>query len=298
MVMMKIVMFIKKRICFFAETVLCFLLIVAMICGFCLLYLKTHINDESVQVTNYETTSGKINKPIRIVQISDLHDFQNVNEVVEKTAEADPDIIVTTGDMFDGNRPDILNTVSLYQGLLTVGCPVYYTTGNHEASKPELLLILKENLEKIGVNVLLNDKDTIYIHNEKVNIIAFDYETKYSASKMNDIHIDNNNFNIVLCHFPENFDKLLASEELYYGEQLPFEMNLILSGHAHGGQIRLHNQGLFAPNQGYLPKWTSGIHQLTDSEYLVINRGLGNSTFPFRINNPSEIVIVDVIPST
>ena len=136
--MMKIVIFIKKRICFFAETVLCFLLIVAMICGFCLLYLKIHINDESVQVTNYETTSGKINEPIRIVQISDLHDFQNINEVVEKTAEANPDIIVTTGDMFDGNRPDILNTVSLYRGLLTVGCPVYYTTGNHEASKPEL----------------------------------------------------------------------------------------------------------------------------------------------------------------
>lgn len=294
---MKLLHYIQRSILFFLKIIICLILITLIILGTGFWYIESHINDETVQVTNYEVKSDKISNSFRIVQISDLHDFQNISEVITKTKEANPDIIVTTGDMFDGNRPDIQNTVSLYQGLLTIGCPVYYTTGNHETSKPELLQMLKENLEKIGVNVLINDSKTVYIHNEKINVIAFDNDTKYSASKINNIHVNNSYFNIVLCHFPENFDKLLASEELYYGEQLPFEMNLILSGHAHGGQIRIHNQGLYAPNQGFLPKWSSGIHQLTGCEYLVINRGLGNSTFPFRINNPSEIVIVDILSS-
>lgn len=287
---------ILRKFLFFIKVSVCFLIITIITVGSCLWYLKSNINDETVQVTNYNMSSEKVSSPIRIVQISDLHDFHNINDIITKATNAKPDIIVTTGDMFDGNRPDIQNTISLYQGLLTIGCPIYYTTGNHEVSKPELLQLLKEDLEKIGVNILINGSETICLKEQKINIIAFDNETKYSASKMNGINIDNNYFNIVLCHFPENFDKLLASEELYYGEKLPFEMNLILSGHAHGGQIRIHNQGLYAPNQGYLPKWTSGIHQLTDCEYLVISRGLGNSTFPYRINNPAEIVSIDVIP--
>ena len=205
---MKILKTIVQSIWFFLKTTFCFLLSTIIICTSVLMYLKSHINDESVQVTNYEITSDKISEPIRIVQINDLHDFQNINDVVVKTIDADPDIIVTTGDMFDGNRPDIQNTISLYKELLVIGCPIYYTTGNHETSKPELLLLLKENLEKIGVNVLINDSKTICIHNETINVIAFDNETKYSATKMKDINVDNKHFNIVLCHFPENFDKL------------------------------------------------------------------------------------------
>ena len=261
------------------------------------LFIKENINDNSVVTTYYEVASAKVSSDFRIVQLSDLHDFNNIDGIINAIKDANPDIIVTTGDMFDGNRPDLQNTVSLYQRIVDLGYPVFYTAGNHEMSKPELWENLKEQLSSIHVTVMTNEVKTFSLKDQEVNIIAFDNDAKYSASKMSSINPDNGNYNIVLCHYPENFNKLLESEELYYGEELPYEMNLILSGHAHGGQIRVGNQGLFAPNQGYLPKWTSGIHKLTDYEFLVINRGLGNSAFPFRINNPSEIVIVDVIHS-
>lgn len=260
-------------------------------------FLTGQINSTAIDVTHYEISSEKIEEPLRIVQLSDLHDNTDIEHIVSLVRENNPDMIVTTGDMFDASRPDLKNTISLYQQLRAdTDYPIFYITGNHETGKPELLATLCAELSNLNVTVLQNECVPITVNGNDLNVIGFDNNAKYSAKLMENIQADNSRYNVVLCHFPENFDKLLTSEELYYGQSLPFDMNLILSGHAHGGQLRLAGYGLYAPNQGLFPQWTSGIHSLTDSESLIISRGLGNSSFPIRINNNPEIVVVDIKP--
>lgn len=261
-------------------------------------YLTRQVNSTEIDVTQYEVCSDKIDSPVRIVQLSDLHDNTDIEHIASLVNENTPDIIVTTGDMFDSSRSDLANTLSLYENLRAyTNCPIFYIAGNHETGKPELLAKLCENLKLLNVTTLKNECVTLNVNGNNINVIGFDNAAKYSAGTMNSIQADNTNYNVVLCHFPENFDKLLTSEELYYGQELSFDMNLILSGHAHGGQFRLAGYGLYAPNQGLFPKWTSGIHSLTDNEFLIISRGLGNSSFPIRINNNPEIVVVDIKPN-
>ncbi len=90
-------------------------------------------------------------------------------------------------------------------------------------------------------------------------------------------------YNILLSHRPEYFDVYVSSD-----------IDLIFSGHAHGGQFVLpFIGGLFAPGQGFFPEYTSGAHN-TDNTTLIISRGLGNSLFPLRINNPPEIIIAEL----
>lgn len=260
---------------------------------FCLLFIRP--NDKSVVVTKYSCTSDKIENQIKIVQISDLHDFDNVEEVVARVKEECPDIVVTTGDMFDGNRPDIRNTLLLYEGISDLGVPVYYISGNHEGTKPELLALLKDQLTNLGVVVLSDNIDSIHINNNPVNIIGLSKQTKYSK-KIRDIDVPLDVLNIVLCHYPEDFDKLLSDEELYYGQELDWDMDFLFTGHAHGGQIRIFNKGIYSPSQGLFPKYSHGIYVLTETETMIVNSGLGNSTFPIRINNQPEIVSIVISP--
>ena len=99
---------------------------------------------------------------------------------------------------------------------------------------------------------------------------------------LDDITYDSNLYTILLSHRPELFDT--------YKEK---NIDLVLTGHAHGGQIRLFNKGLVAPNQGLFPKSTSGIF-LCNNTSMITSRGIGNSVLPFRINNNPELVIIKI----
>lgn len=256
-----------------------------------------HINDDLVATTEYVVTSDKVTEEFRVVQLSDLHDFSGVDNVVNAVVKCNPDLIVTTGDMFDANRPDLQKTISLYDELQdSLDCPILYCIGNHENSKPELLKLLKEELEKRGIEFVHNSVTTVNVKCQDINVIGIYQDMKYDKS-MSELKVDNDNFNLILCHFPENFDNLLTNESLYYGKELSWDFDLILSGHAHGGQVRWKNKGLYAPNQGYFPKFTHGKYKVTDTETLIVNSGLGNSSFPIRINNPSEISYIAIKPT-
>lgn len=279
---------------------------IANLGGFCFLVLLVgslifvvtnfHINDDSVVVTEYEVESNKVSKEFKVVQISDFHDFSGVDNAVQAIVSCKPDLIVNTGDMFDANRPDLEKTLSLYDKLQdSITCPILYCIGNHENSKSELLELLKSEMQKRGILLVHNSVIVQNVNGQDINVVGIYQDIKYNK-KMTELKVNDARFNLVLCHFPENFDNLLANESLYYGEELSWNFDLVLSGHAHGGQFRWRDKGLFAPNQGYLPKFTHGEYQLTDTERLIVNSGLGNSSFPIRVNNPSEVVCVTIKP--
>ena len=162
--------------------------------------------------------------------------------------------------------------------------PVYFVSGNHEHQSgawEELSDLLVEE----GVTVLNNGKSVIERNGETITLLGLaDKKVNQHYDKM--LHTlmagQEDSFNILLSHRPELF-------EAYVQENI----DLAFTGHAHGGQIRIPflHRGIFAPHQGFFPKYTEGMHE-KDGTVMVVSRGLGNSSFPFRIFNRPELVEV------
>lgn len=216
---------------------------------------------------------------LRILQISDLHNqsFGKDNKrLLSAIQQSHADVIVITGDLVDStftNRSKALAFVSRIVEL----APVYYCTGNHEhRMKPRELRIFLEELSALGVHVLSDEAIPFYegtlaglkdpsSHKHTLRRILRD--TEASA------------FTILLSHKPHHFANYL-------------EADLVLSGHAHGGQIRIPLiGGLIAPGQGYFPKYTKGFYTMENTTMLV-SRGIGNSHRIPRVFNPPELVLL------
>ncbi|WP_300383849.1 metallophosphoesterase [Clostridium sp.] len=233
----------------------------------------------------------------KILQISDLHNKDFKGRLSKKIKSVNPDIIVITGDIIDRQRTDLDKAIKLIKEIKDM-CPVYYISGNHENSSPRFNE-LKDKLKSNKVKVLDNSLEIIKRNNECIclfgvaDVTISSWNKEYRKYKRDDYYrviIDElkknsqEGFSILLSHRPELI-KIYAEKNI----------DLAFSGHAHGGQVRLPLiGGLYAPGQGILPKYTSGIHKIKNTS-LVVNRGLGNSGFPFRIFNRPEIVLVNLV---
>ncbi len=242
------------------------------------------VRQELVTVTNYEYTSPKLPESFdgyKICHISDLHNklFGKDNtRLIEKISAGNPDIIVITGDLMDERHSKLdptLDTVELMMGI----APVYYVCGNHEKklTQAEQAYVFS-SLEDMGVTLL--DGKTIELF-KGYDSIAIGGVFDGDATKKLPLFEDENKLNILLYHRPGEFE---AYEAL--------GANLVLSGHAHGGQFRVpFIGGLIAPDQYFFPKYTEGAHT-SGNVTNIISRGLGNSLIPLRVNNPPEVVFV------
>lgn len=231
---------------------------------------------------------------LNIVHISDLHNKtfrKNQAPLIKKINQATPDVIFITGDIVDSRRYNEQPSLVLTKQLVDIA-PVYYVTGNHEA-KSENFELLEKNLRATGVQVLRNETAFLREQEQYLSITGIDdpsfaKDFPYSddtlfmeqAIQLAEQAIQKQpDFRILLSHRPEKL-ALYAKH--------PFD--LVFSGHAHGGQIRIpFLGGLIAPHQGFFPAYTAGLHKQNKTN-LIVNRGLGNSMFPFRIFNRPEIV--------
>lgn len=222
----------------------------------------------------------------KIAHISDLHNKKfgkKQKRLEKKIKEVSPDIIVITGDLIDRRRYDLESAMEFIEAGMKIA-PVYYVSGNHEAWSGKYEEI-KDRLSSLGVVILDDRKTEIIKDKEKIEIIgladpAFSTNTFKLEEKLKSMSEDSV-FQILLCHRPELF-------KIYIREKI----DLIFSGHAHGGQIRIpFIGGLLAPDQGLFPKYTSGLYEEGESS-LVVSRGLGNSIFPIRIFNRPEIIVL------
>jgi predicted MPP superfamily phosphohydrolase len=171
--------------------------------------------------------------------------------------------------------------------------PCYYVTGNHESRISEYAG-LKAGMETAGVVILEDARTEISLGGETITLIGVNdpsFQINYLSddsvtvidTKLKELHTDDDGFTILLSHRPELFDTYVQNG-----------INLVLSGHAHGGQFQLpFVGGLVAPHQGLFPEYDAGLHTAGNTNMLV-SRGVGNSIFPFRINNRPEVILIEL----
>lgn len=231
----------------------------------------------------------------KIVQISDLHDAQigeNNEKLVAMTAEAEPDCIVLTGDFVDSSRFHPERSLSVAEALVKLA-PVYYVSGNHEAIIPDAeYQALTDGLRALGVCVLEDESAELTRGGQSIRLIGLTdigfhpgtlEEKKDALRSALSALLPEDEFSVTLAHRPELMD-------VYTECGAP----LVLSGHAHGGQIRLPGiGGLIAPGQGLFPKYTEGKYE-ENGTTMVVSRGIGNSVLPLRVNDRPQIVVVQL----
>ena len=266
-----------------------------------LLAIWTLWNNTALEVNEYTLISNRLPDAFdgfRIAQISDLHNAEfgaNNATLLAMLREAAPDIIVITGDLVDSYHTDIDIALRFTEKAAKIA-PCYYVTGNHEARISEYPA-LKAGLEAAGVVILENKRIELEQNGETIALIGVDdpsFQTDYlmgdSAAVMSGVLqalTNDNTYTVLLSHRPELFDTYVESG-----------VDLVFSGHAHGGQFRLpFIGGLVAPNQGLFPEYDSGLYTNGFTNMLV-SRGIGNSIIPIRFNNPPEIIIVELLTQT
>lgn len=251
----------------------------------------------SIEVTRTTIVSERLPQSFSgftIAHISDLHnaEFGKGNfTLLQKLREEKPDIIVITGDLVDSRHTDIDIALKFAQNAMDI-TQVYYVTGNHEARLNEYNK-LEAGLKDAGVIVLRDEVYRIEKDQEEILLIGLD-DPKFTLksdwfnetlamvnTKLKNLIADSNTFSILLFHRPELFE--------IYAEN---NIDLVLSGHTHGGQIRVPFLGaLIVPDQGIFPEYDAGLFTSGRSK-MIISRGLGNSIIPFRVNNRPELVVV------
>ena len=220
----------------------------------------------------------------RITQISDLHnkEFGKDNCRLLALAEAQmPDLIALTGDLTDSYHPNLEKALDTAERLTKLA-PCYYVTGNHEhrmsRDKQERFF---RGLEERGVILLRNEAVTLGVGKD-FRLLGLDC----NLGKMDLLYA------LMADRPAEELNVLLAHKPNYAKEYEKSGVDLVLTGHAHGGQWRFPGVGaLYAPGQGLFPKYTAGMYRLGKT-VLCVSRGLGNSSFPLRIENKPEIVTV------
>ncbi|MFK5710217.1 metallophosphoesterase [Lysinibacillus boronitolerans] len=225
---------------------------------------------------------------LRIVQVSDLHDAvfgDNQQKLIAKIKDTKPDYIFITGDVIDSNRYNLKQSLQAVAGLVEIA-DVYYVLGNHEVATNKVNEIY-EALSSLGVHIMANESTVLERDGERLAIVGIeDPLMGRTTEDMLDIataYLPDDMFKLLLAHRPEMFNTYVN-----------YHVNLVFSGHAHGGQVRIPGLGgLVAPGQGLFPKYTAGVYEAGATK-MVVSRGLGNSSVPYRIFNLPEIIVMDL----
>ena len=260
----------------------------------------TLLGNTALEVNEYEIVSDRIPEAFtgfRIAQVSDLHNAEfgeGNSKLIELLSQTDPDIIVITGDLIDSRHTDIEIAMDFARQAIKLA-PVYYVSGNHEARVHEYE-DLKMGLAEADVIVLEDQKVQITREGGSITLMGIDdpsFQEDYlfgdsesvARQAIKDLQNESDGYTILLSHRPELFDSYVDSG-----------VDLVFSGHAHGGQFRLpFIGGLVAPNQGFFPKYDAG--QFTEENTtMIVSRGVGNSIIPLRFNNRPEIVVAELKP--
>ena len=259
------------------------------------LLIWTAWGNATVGVTRYAVESSRLPASFghfKIAVVSDLHNAEfgkNNSRITARIGQEQPDLIAVTGDLVDKRRPDVPTAVALIRRLTAIA-PCYYVTGNHEAWRQDEYPALEEKLLDAGTVILRDRAEPLTRNGETIQLAGvFDPsfieqdDSLYKEilrTKLRKMDLTED-YRILLSHRPEHFD--------VYKEA---KMDLVLCGHAHGGQFRLpFIGGLFAPAQGFFPKYDAGLFRENDTA-MIVSRGIGESIIPVRFNNRPEIVIV------
>lgn len=280
----------RKRILF---AVLGLIMLLIACAGGILLYSIQE--NKTFEVTYYNHYSEKINEPVKMALLADLHcsEFGPGNsELIGRIKKEAPDLILIAGDMVMDDNPDVSVAVDLCKALVEVA-PVYYCYGNHEGILMHdgidgEKIPLDEYIEQTGAVFFRRSYYTVEVNGNWMDIGAVPqglsgYE-EWGARKVEELE-QAENFKLLLSHHPD----------LYYEKVKSADIDLAVAGHFHGGLIRIPGLGgLFHPDGGFFPEYAGGQYQLDHAE-LIVSRGLGNSNAIPRINNKPELVMINLM---
>ncbi len=257
-------------------------------------YDNTHLD-----VTHYTVPSSRLPKAFdawKIAHISDLHNTEIPSvrhQLMDALAVETPDVIVITGDLIDSRHTNADLAMKTVRRICEIA-PVYYVAGNHEARMQNKLPIWEAQLTAMGVQILKDRAVSLEKDGEALSlcgvydpafVLGSGSHTKEAYEKIMEKKLQRllpkEGYRILLCHRPGPFTTFCESG-----------VDLVLSGHAHGGLIRLPgNRGVIAPQEGFFPKYTEGVFT-QDHTSMVVSRGIGNGLLPLRFHNAPELVIV------
>ena len=262
------------------------------------LIIWTAWGNTALQLNTYTISSERLPEAFdgyRIAHVSDLHNTEmgkDNEKLLDMLQEADPDIIAITGDIIDSRNTDIDVALQFTKDAMEIA-PCYYVTGNHEARVSEYDE-LKEGMIELGVVVLEDGRIELEQSGETITLLGVkdpSFQTDYlfgdsetvMQNKLQEIVNEEDTYTILLSHRPELFEVYTESK-----------VDLVLSGHAHGGQFRLpFVGGLVAPNQGLFPKYDAGLYT-EENTNMIVSKGIGNSILPFRFNNRPEVILIEL----
>ncbi len=278
-----------------------FVLLVLAILSAIVIYHDTH----SFVVRNYELKSDKVKGSYTFVLLSDLHGYvfgKDNEKLIKAVVDSNPDAILCAGDMFTAHRKDgrIVYEDALHLlSSLASKYPVYMANGNHEHKVKEyrdefgnLYDRYRSMLQKAGVTVLEND--SVYIKEAGIRVSGLDlgleYFQKVIKKEMNDNHIkrllghsDSRSYQILIAHNPQ-----------YFSNYANWGADLTVSGHIHGGIIRLpFIGGIVSPTIDLFPKYDGGKFEL-GNKTMILSRGLGTHSIHVRMFNPGEVDVIRI----
>ncbi len=247
--------------------------------------------DEMVTVT-YKLDAPEVDRPIRLALVTDLHscDYgEGQRDLLDAIAAHDPNAVLLGGDIIDDDIPREKGEQFVTE--IAKAYPTYYVSGNHEFRTDDIESI-KDFIRTAGAYVLEGDCLPLTVTGQTFQICGVDDPEGIGQEAMDRqlaqaaAQADPALFTVLLSHRPEQIDHYRSFEAF----------DLILSGHAHGGQWRIPGllNGLLAPNQGLFPDYAGGRYDFPDCTFLV-SRGLAReSTRIPRLFNSPELVIIDI----
>lgn len=246
-----------------------------------------------MKVVSYEIESEKVSNDFRMVLITDLHscDYgKQQNILLDEIQRQEPDLVLLGGDIIDDELPR--ENAKEFLAAISEQYPCFYVSGNHEIRTREIDSI-KKLIRSYGITVLEGTGIPFEINGQTTTIFGLDdpdIGEEIFEQQLEDCakSIDKNSFSVLLSHRPERIE-----EYRFLG------FDLILSGHAHGGQWRIPGimNGLLAPHQGFFPSYAGGLYKFEDTT-MIVSRGLAKeSTRVPRIFNRPELVVIHVIPA-
>lgn len=271
-------------------------ILIAIIAIFIVLALLAF--DVRLKIVSYTITSDKINTPLRVALITDLHSCKygaGQKTLIDAVDKEKPDMILLGGDIFDDEIPD--DNTKTFLSAIAKRYPCYYVTGNHEywsMRVNEMLDWLRANgIEDIGGKTIRTN-----IHDNDISLSGLNDPDEARYTGQGDgmkaeldrakNERDDKAFTMLLTHRP-SFVNLYKDAGF----------NLVLAGHAHGGQWRIPGilNGVFAPDEGFFPKYAGGFYHFDNGGEMIVSRGLAReSTRVPRIFNRPELVIINLKP--
>lgn len=259
---------------------------------------------KKIDVTKYTISNKKIPEEFngfKILQLSDFHSegYRNTTErLIDKVKNINPDIIVMTGDMVSWDMNNIQEAKRLIKSLSEV-YPIYYIDGNHEhlaeILRPGRYVAFNEFMQELGVTIIKNNYVEIYKGDKSINLYGVDLPLDGDTGLyINRFQLEKNYVEKTLPEADkEKFNILLAHTPAFIKQYSQWGADLVLAGHMHGGIVRIPftNIGLLSPERTIFPKYAAGKFKVKDST-MIVNRGIGTSSFKLRIFNNPEITVI------